>query len=386
MNYMDLAVRRRRFLTLLGGGTVLAAGGAAAWAATRAPRAALEPWHIAGSAHDEPRRRALSWAILAPNPHNRQPWLVDLAEPDTVTLYADPTRRLPETDPFDRQITIGLGCFLELMVLAAAEDGYRVEVEPFPDGFDEGGLDARPVARARFAADPAVRPDPLFAAAPDRRSVKEPYDPDRPVADASLGALAAAAIRGTRTTGSVAPADVAALRTLTREALVVEIDTPRTYRESVELFRIGRREVEASPDGIDFTGPVFELLAAAGQFDREVALDRASAGFRQGRAAVLENADTAMGHVWSVTAGNARPDQIAAGRDWSRIHLAATLEGLAVQPLSQALQEYPEMAGHYREVHARLAPDGGTVQMLARLGHAAPVPPSPRWPLSARLL
>ena len=57
-----------------------------------------------------------------------------------------------------------------------------------------------------------------------------------------------------------------------------------------------------------------------------------------------------------------------------------------MQPLSQALQEFPEMAGLYREAHARLAPRGGTVQMLCRIGHGAAVGPSPRWPLEAKLV
>lgn len=101
--------------------------------------------------------------------------------------------------------------------------------------------------------------------------------------------------------------------------------------------------------------------------------------------AVLENTVTAMAHVWQITRTNTRADQIAAGRDWVRINLAATAAGVSTQPLSQALQEYPEMKKLFAEVHARLAGDGGTVQMLARLGYADTVPASPRWPLSAKI-
>jgi hypothetical protein len=93
-----------------------------------------------------------------------------------------------------------------------------------------------------------------------------------------------------------------------------------------------------------------------------------------------------MGHVWLVTDANSRTDQIASGADWLRINLAATAAGLAFQPLSQALQEYPEMAALYAQVHERLAPRGGTVQMLARIGHGPSVDPSPRWPLEAKIV
>ena len=42
-------------------------------------------------------------------------------------------------------------------------------------------------------------------------------------------------------------------------------------------------------------------------------------------------------------------------------------------------------AAIYRETHARLAHEGGTVQMLARIGYGPEVPVSPRWPLEAKL-
>jgi hypothetical protein len=379
-----MTLSRRKTLTLLGGGAILAATGAAAYEVTRAPRAAAAPWAAAGADPDV-RRRALSYALLAPNPHNRQPWIADLAEDDAVVLYVDRDRMLPQTDPFNRQITIGLGCFLELMRLAAAEDGYAVDLALFPEGEDAAGLDARPVARATFRADAAVARDPLFAQVRARRSTKEPYDLDRPVAPDVLEALARSGIAGARFGGSVAPADIAEFRALTREALRIEIETPRTFQESVDLFRIGHREVDASPDGIDFTGPLFETLRLAGLFTREITADPGSSAYRAGLDAVYANTDTAMGHVWLVTARNRRADQIAAGRDWVRLNLAATAAGLATQPLSQALQEYPEMAATYARLHGRLAPEGGTVQMFARIGYGPTVPPSPRWPLDAKI-
>lgn len=376
-----MTLSRRRMITLVGGGFVLAATAPIAAIATRTPRTALSPWAI--TPETEPRRRALAFALLAPNPHNRQPWLVDLGEPDTVTLYVDTARLLPHTDPFNRQITIGLGCFLDLMRMAASHDGYRVTITPFPEGEDAAGLDARPIARATFAPDPALTPDPLFAHALSRRSTKEPFDTTRPLPADTLTLLQAAA---PRLAGTLDPAQVAKWRAFTHEALRIEIETPVTYRESVDLFRIGRAEVDANPDGIDFTGPLFELMGATGLFTREAALDTASQAYKAGLEAVYANTDTAMGHVWLTTATNTRADQLACGADWLRVNLAATAAGVAFQPLSQALQEYPEMAEMYKDLHLTLAPQGGTVQMLARIGYGPTVPPSPRWPLDAKII
>ena len=377
-----MALTRRQTLSIIGGGAILAAGGAAAARVTRMPETATAPWAAAGG-YADPRKSALSYAILAPNPHNRQPWMVDLSVPDQATLYVDTDRMLPHTDPFNRQITVGLGCFLEIARMAAAERGLGMAVELFPEGVDEAQLDARPVAVCRFGG--VAGPDPLFAHVMERRSLKEPFDMTRSVDRTVLDTVLAAA-QGTEVGGSVETADIERWRALSHEALRIEIETPHTYKESVDLFRIGSREIEANPDGIDFSGPMFEAMAVTGMFSREVALDKSSMAYEQGLAAVFANTDTAMGHLWQVTPTNTRVDQIAAGRDWVRLNLAATGLGLAMQPLSQALQEYPEMAGLYTQVHETLAPGGGTVQMLARVGYGEAVPVSPRWPLDAKIV
>ncbi|WP_333714197.1 Acg family FMN-binding oxidoreductase [Yoonia sp.] len=378
-------MNRRKFLSLTGGGIIVAATASVATIASRTPAAALAPWDQAGVIYDEPRKHALSYAILAPNPHNRQPWMVDLSQPDTVVLTVDTDRLLPHTDPFSRQITIGLGCFLEVMVMAAAEDGYTVDLQVFPEGSDAAALDGRPVAIASFRADPNVAKDPLFRHIFARRSNKEPFDVTRAVPPEAVSQIAAAARFG-RVDGSVADDSIATLRALTSEALMIELETPHTYKESVDLFRIGKAEVEANPDGIDLSGPMFEVLGTFGMMTREAALDTTSTVYTQGITAQMATTNSAMGHIWMTTRGNTREDQINAGRDWVRLNLAATARGVAFQPLSQALQEYPEMATHYARVHQMLARDGETVQMLCRLGYGIAVNRSPRWPLEAKLI
>lgn len=375
-------MERRNFLKIAGGGVVLAAGGAGLFAATRTPTTALAPWGMAG-AYDDPRKNALSYAILAPNPHNRQPWIVELKGEDEITLFFDTDKQLPHTDPFDRQLTIGLGCFLELMQMAAAADGYSVDITLFPEGEDDAGLDQRPIAHARFTEGaPAI--DPLFEHVMLRRSNKEPYDTTRAVSVDTLNRIVGVA-RNASIGGSVDAEDITYWRKLSTDALLIEIETPHTYKESVDLMRIGKAEVNANPDGIDFSGALFETLSMVGVMTRESLLNTSSTGYLEGLKAVTENTRTAMGHLWMVTDGNARSDQIMAGADWLRVNLACTAEGLAFQPLSQALQEYPEMAELYATTHQLLAPDGGTVQMLARIGYGPEVPVSPRWPIDAKL-
>lgn len=379
MNYS-----RRKTLKLIGGGMILAAA-TGGYAVTRTPKAALAPWAAAGG-YTEPRMKALSYAILAPNPHNRQPWVVDLNTDDQVTLYVDQTRLLPHTDPFSRQIVAGLGCFLEVMALAAAQDGYDLRIDAFPDGEDATGLDARRVAVAHFDKRAGVAEPILFDQILHRRSLKDPYDIDMPVDDETMSTLLSVVARGAEVGGSNDTALVSDLRELTVQAFEVEFRTPRTYKESVDLFRIGHQAVDASPDGLDFTGPFFEALHLTGQFSREKALDMNGFTYASGLDLVRETVMTAMGYVWLTTENNTRADQIIAGRDWVRLNLAATAMGLGVHPMSQALQEFPEMSDLYTSVHETLAPSGGTVQMLGRLGYGKTPAQSPRWPIESKIL
>ena len=91
-------ITRRKVLKLIGGGVILSATGLAGCAVLEGPsQSARVAWRNA-SQEPEFRRRALSYALLAPNPHNRQPWLVELVGEDSLTLYCDLARLLPDND------------------------------------------------------------------------------------------------------------------------------------------------------------------------------------------------------------------------------------------------------------------------------------------------
>jgi len=366
-----MTLTRRKAISLIGGGTVLAATAAVGgFAATRTPTKAQAPWDMAGG-YDDPRLNALSFALLAPNPHNLQPWQVKLEGTDALTLHHDPSRRLPETDPFDRQIIIGLGCFIEQLVVAASAAGYAVDVTYMPQG--DGG----PVAHALFRE--GVQADPLAPWIMDRRSCKEPFT-DRAVTAAQANELELFADIYTDT------ATVEALKDLTFEAWMVETMTPRTMQESVDLMRMGKAEINATPDGIDLGGMFLESLMVTGMLTRASMMDTESVSFEEGIRMYREMLYATPGYAVLTSATNTREDQIEAGRRWLRLNLQTTKMGLSLHPVSQALQEYPEMAPHYQAAHALLAPEGNTVQMLGRVGYGPVIPRTPRWPIEAKLI
>ena len=89
--------------------------------------------------------------------------------------------------------------------------------------------------------------------------------------------------------------------------------------------------------------------------------------------------DNTPAYAVVATSGNSRLSQVESGMLYSRLVLTGHTLGLVMQPLSQVLEEYPEMKVPYTEFKQAYAPGGGTVQMLFRVGR-----PTKNTPLSMR--
>jgi hypothetical protein len=384
-------LNRRNFVRLAGGGVVLGATASLAGCSSELPPEAIAAWNGPASDTADVRRWILSYAILAPHSHNLQSWLVDLRQPGEIMLYCDLTRLLPETDPHSRQIMMSHGTFLELLDLAAKQKGLRADIELFPQGeFGPATLDKRPVARIRLSPDAAVKPDPLFTQILQRHTNREAYAMREPASDALQAIAASVAPHPVRTgfVGAAQPELLQKHRTIAMEAWRIELVTPRTVLESFKVLRVGPREIAEHRDGLTINTPMVRALTALGLFDRS----KAPGPDDTATTSQIKDFNTKIAATpaffWLVTEGNTRSTQVNAGRAYVRAQLAATALGLSMQPLSQALQEYPEQARPYADIHALLQapPPQYTVQMWARLGLAPQVGPSPRRGVDAHLI
>lgn len=334
----------------------------------------------------------ISYAMLCPNPHNKQPWKVELLSANTVRLYVDEERLLLETDPIHRQIHIGQGTFIESMVIAASHFGLRGEVSYFPMGeYSNTTLEALPVADIQFFEDATVKQDPLFAHLVARQSNKTPYQLDKLSESQKVAILS---LTDDTDFGLQLVEDEKG-RTAMADYLVkaMEIEESNANRslETIAMFRFNDDEMKKYRDGFGLaqngvTG-VKKALAETFFLSREKAEADPAAFGKEGVKSVKNVVANNQHYAMLISPDNSRATQVKIGRLYNRINLLATSLGIAQHPMSQILQEYDDMLDLQSSFKQDFnVPESHTVQMLFRLGVASSTPPSPRRAVSDIIL
>lgn len=350
---------------------------------------ALEAWNGPSKVENDIRILVLSYAILAPNPHNKQPWLIQMKGDNSFDLYVDPDRLLPESDPPHRQIHIGQGTFLENLSIAARNLGYRPKIDYFPEGmYGNDTLEEKPVASITLIQDPFVKPDILFNYILRRQSNKRIYD-KKPLAQSQLADLTAALDYDTNDYGFNISTNVLVLEQLSEmltEAMSIDTSDQQRDDESLAMFRFNDGELEQHRDGFgvpQMGADGVRKLIIENLFISRKSLQQDRNSWRaQSTEGARKQAESAAAFGWLTSSNNTRLNQIEAGRMYNRINLAATALGIAIHPMSQILQEYPDMQSLQHKLKDFLGvPNDHTIQMLFRLGIAEDVTHSARRPV-----
>jgi len=396
---------RRRFIRTTAGGLIVAATSASligCESLSDSPASASEAWRT--DIADTPILRwGLSFGILAPNPHNLQPWLVDISNPEEMLIAIDPDRLLPETDPYGRQILIGTGAMLGVFELAVATKGYSTEtswIGPGEASSDTQVKTGMAIVRVKIKKDPNLKPtaaSTLFDQVRARRTVRASYDLAR-VPDPVLGSGLKELSTRDQSIGLITREQhgdrAEKIAEMVKDAWNIELSTPNTSLESMKLLRIGRREINKHRDGIAIESTFLYLMNKLGMVNRREPIEPGSANFERQISSFNAAVDSTPGWLYLSSEGNNRMDQINVGRTYVMAQLKATELGMVMHPLSQGLQEYKEMSDLKkriaREVSDHSAQSGHTVQMLARIGYlpagVATPKPAPRRGLDAHIV
>lgn len=306
----------------------------------------------------EQSRDVIRCAGRAPSLHNRQPWRFRLSE-QVIEVHADPQRRLPATDPDDRELRLACGAALLNLRLALEHSGIRPVIDP-PSPLAPPTALAEVRSGGRTTQNPAERA--LYEAIPRRRNNRRPFQ-ETPVPTADRHALVSAAQR-----------EQGRLHVLTRTELdpFAEL-VHRAHRAQMgdERFRAEMdhwtgRERDAS-EGVPAaaSGPLPEPQ------DLWVVRD-----FSAGRAPTrVAGKDFEREPLLTVLCSqhDSRTDDVRAGQALQRVLLTACAHGLSSSVLSQV----PEVAETREELRRML---GGSLhpQAVLRFGYGSPTPETRR--------
>jgi hypothetical protein len=269
-------------------------------------------------------------AVLATNAHNTQPWLFHVSS-DRIDLHAALDRNTGTLDSLRREMYISLGCALENLALAAAAHGLAPAVQVMPDPADQTFVARIDLAPSRDAA------SPLYAAIPARHTQRAAYT-TQVVASETLAAMESlielpdvALIWFTSTAAKQTFSD------LTLRATQAIIADAAQAADDFAWYRTSWSELQTHKDGItlDATG-IGNVLRVLGKLV-PVSREQSDQGWLTAtRDTQLPTAAAFGTLVVRASANNAQ--RIQAGRTWQRMHLWATTQGIAMQPLNQVVE------------------------------------------------
>lgn len=322
------------------------------------------------------RVKVISQAIIAPSPHNMQSWrfVLDKENPGIFKVYLDSSRLLPATDPYYRQLLMGLGVVLQYIKIAAEENSYTTDIAFFPEGeYDDTKgtveLDIKPAALVTLSPG-EVKGNSYGPVMYKRVTNRLKYKKDTMKAEqaAEIEALSSSLIHVTIFSDTD---NLKIIKDIIIDGVKVESSLESTMQESMDVFRASDDEKENHPFGITM-GSRHTSKKKLIKMEKMVQKNR---GTWKQNGKFWANKEipalkTTPAFIMVTTGDNSRTSQIKSGMVYGMAELMAVRMGYNVQPVSQVLQEYPEIAHLYKKIHEAYGTGGRTVQMIARLGKA----------------
>jgi hypothetical protein len=340
---------------------------------------AYAPWHSLGLSGATSPINLVRAAVLAANAHNTQPWLFHVTERE-ISVYADTSRNIGAMDSLHREMYISLGCAIENMCIAAAPCGCSINIELMPDPANSAF-----VAHALLTPE-ASRPSELYGAIPRRHTDRSGFNRLRPVTEETLDKLSTEVTSpNTQLTWYAAPNERRRVGLQTVDATLAIVNDKAMSRSSSHWYRSNWSDIQKYRDGITMDAQgMSPFITVLGKMAPALSESQADSIWLQNTRDIQTATAGAYG-VISISDFSRKEQLLEAGRLWQRLHLAATLSGMAMQPLNQIVERAD------REIQLTLSPQFGNVLQefagakprrgvfIFRIGYPVQMPlPSPR--------
>jgi hypothetical protein len=376
-------MNRRNFLKLSGEG-VLLLGGMSMLNSCRGlkredlPRSNSEKETIKGLEKDE--MEILYLASLAPSGHNTQPWTARILEPKHWVIGSDKKRWLPTVDPENRELLLGIGAFIENLVIASGAFGYEVDVQIVAKNPSEPDIADIHLKKSRTVDFPLEK-------IRKRRTVRNNYlDQEIKVDDIKFITR-----HDTRPCliQTVSPHSFYFPNTSPQgkylQAATIEANRKQVFRDPAQeelanWIRWSNKEAKQHRNGL--TPESMEIKGFAGWYVRNF-YDRGSIlkkSFREQTVDIVSKQVKTSGGWLVVTSADSKiPTLIEYGRIFENMLLKIREKMIAIHPMTQMLEEEPWRKQIVKELGLT-----GEVQWILRIGYlqSYPDPVSLRMPIS----
>jgi len=310
-------------------------------------------------------------AALAPSGHNAQPWFVRVVKKNEWVIGLDSQRRLPEVDPDNREALLSIGAFAENLALAAGTYGFKAEMEIIAENPFEQDIIKVALINTGSIDYPLER-------LKRRMTVKQGYLPDE-IKKEDIHALSEPLKdrlfyfpKGTEHADCIEEGAIENFR--------IQANRENAQQELVRWLRLSNKDAERYRDGLTVEG--MEIRGFKGWFVRNFIKpqDFEKPGFRQ--QSIDHTAKLArQGGGWLIitSGGQTVADLIDSGRRFEQMALITRERKLAIQPMTQYLEEKEGLAQIAANHAANVIP-----QFVLRVGYLKnyPEPVSLRRPVS----
>lgn len=318
--------------------------------------------------------KAIAIGINAPSPHNTQSWKFKIIDDNSMLLYVDENRFLPQTDPTQRQIHMGAGCFIETLCIGVTSFGYTADVAYFPEGYSsKEDFGKKPVAKINLSKS-AISKDDLESYIVPRHTNRKPYTGDK-ISKIEFDVLMIAT-GNTHSKINFVDDDkkFEEYKRLLIKAMDIESYNYPTHEESRIMTRLSAKERAEKRDGLSmpqvgFTGimiPLAEMTMKGGpeKWHRKKNIATHMKTFTKA-------INSSKGFVTFTTSSNEIIDWVKTGRDFVRFSLAQEKYNLYNNPHTQISQEYEIMHPITTELNKlENISEPSKIQLILRIGRA----------------